>query len=264
VCCINFIIVADSCRKFSLSLPTSPTYFVSKPNSTTTCNVRTTLNVTKIFLNGDAASQFPACLPDRVSILSLIRFPLHSFQSKFSHKRIKWPGMLRTLLLKQSSLADFGDHVFRHAPPTVKNVWISNSLVRLRQLPNNFPRSLSSLFVTGSGLNETGTIFKNLKNLTKISFIRNKLTTVPLGFPASLVRLMLDYNQIASAPATAWQGLDNLLYLAMKHNKLTYIPESLPASLQVIDLANNLVEYCSPSAFAHIKNLITLKLSYNR
>uniref|UniRef100_G3P6V9 Biglycan n=1 Tax=Gasterosteus aculeatus aculeatus TaxID=481459 RepID=G3P6V9_GASAC len=130
--------------------------------------------------------------------------------------------------------------------------------------------------------------FAPLKNMQKLYFSKNLLTTVPQNLPASLVEIRIHENRIRKVAAGAFAGLGNmnciemganpiqnsgfepgafkglkLNYLRISESKLTGVPKDLPESLNELHLDHNQIQAVELEDLSRYKNLYRLGLGYN-
>ena len=132
--------------------------------------------------------------------------------------------------------------------------------------------------------------FSNLRQLRRISLIRNKLTEFPESLSPSLEALYLTQNKISyvspdslaklgnleilyldrnklhddSFVRNAFKGLVNLRELELGFNLLTRIPQQLSFTLERLHITANQLEYLRKSELSGLHNLRVLDLAYNR
>ena len=105
----------------------------------------------------------------------------------------------------------------------------------------------------------------NLKSLTYLSLMDNKLTTLPesIGNLSSLKELYLDYNKLTTLPESIGNH-SSLKELYLGYNELTTLPESITKleSLQELSLGDNQLSTL-PESIGNLKSLEKLYLYRN-
>lgn len=132
--------------------------------------------------------------------------------------------------------------------------------------------------------------FRKLRILETLDLSGNKLQTLPLGLPKSLLILKVKDNQMTEIPEGsllgmsklkelylsnnqlklnsfyqgAWQELSALTTLDLSGNLLTHIPGDLPESLEYLHLQNNRISTVTSTAFLNTPNIKGIFLRFNR
>ncbi|CAK8675544.1 unnamed protein product [Clavelina lepadiformis] len=264
----------DTCKKVSFTLPYSRPPLKNLPNFT--CTTRLTQNITSLHLFYLQYENIPECIPNTLRSIQLVNAPLNGFDSGHTSQSgdapvkdpMPWPERLVHLYIKNANFTTIGERVFRNASDSLSKITIGSCERPMHRFPSLWPPkgAVSILIIMNCKINETKpSDFDRLQNLEYLSFLGNELTTVPLGLPASLGKLVLNYNSISDASsAVTWGALTNLKYLQFDNNLLRSVPLNLPASLIHLSLRNNKIEFSDRLAFAHMKHLEKLDLSYNK
>jgi len=158
----------------------------------------------------------------------------------------------------------------------------------LENAPNLSEMILDDNEISNFGLGRAA--FSNLRQLRRISLIRNKLTEFPESLSPSLSALYLTQNQISyvspdslanlinleilyldrnklnddSFVRNAFKGLVNLRELELGFNLITKIPSQLSFTLERLHITANQLEYLRKSELSGLHNLRVLDMAYNR
>ena len=107
-------------------------------------------------------------------------------------------------------------------------------------------------------------------DFTKIRIENSHLTELPRGSfskAGRLVRLWLNFNDIALMDAQSLRGLGNLTELRLQGNKLSSVPWTAfldAPKLKILDLKHNVLDLLPEHALRHLPGLTYLDLSFNR
>ena len=158
----------------------------------------------------------------------------------------------------------------------------------MENAPNLSEMILDDNEISNFGLGRAA--FSNLRQLRRISLIRNKLTEFPESLSPSLSALYLTQNQISyvspdslanlinleilyldrnklnddSFVRNAFKGLVNLRELELGFNLITKIPSQLSFTLERLHITANQLEYLRKSELSGLHNLRVLDMAYNR
>ncbi|KAL0928924.1 hypothetical protein M5K25_000857 [Dendrobium thyrsiflorum] len=169
--------------------------------------------------------------------------------------------------LAGSILKGFPDEVWDCAPFLRKVEFSSNYI---EELPNKIGilKCLNKLYLNDNHLSDDKFGWdglSQLKSLTVLSLIKNKLTTLPpsVGDLTSLTELNISKNQITCLPDELG-CLNKLQILRAQCNRISSMPASIGncSFLHEVDLSVNLLTEL-PETFAQLRNLKVLHLRLN-
>ncbi|CAL9703114.1 unnamed protein product [Knipowitschia caucasica] len=193
--------------------------------------------------------------------------------------------------LKVVQCSDLGlSEVPKNIPPDTKFLDLQNN--RIRELKEDDFKGLTHLYGLSLRNNQISKVhprtFVPLKQMQKLYFSKNLLTTIPKNLPASLVELRIHENRIKKVEAGAFSGLIHmnciemganpihnsgfepgafkglkLNYLRISEAKLTGVPKDLPESLTELHLDHNQIQAVELEDLKRYKNLYRLGLGSN-
>ena len=154
--------------------------------------------------------------------------------------------------------------------------------------------NLSEMILDDNDLSNAGIeggAFNGLRQLRRISLIRNKLTEFPTSLPTSINELYLTQNQISYISPESLKNLINLEILYLDRNKLhdgsflnnsgfeslinlrmlelsyniiTRVPARISITLEELHITANQLQYLRRSELDGLYNLRVLDMAYNR
>lgn len=193
--------------------------------------------------------------------------------------------------LRVVQCSDLGlTEVPRNIPPDTRFLDLQNN--RIFELKQNDFKGLTNLYGLSLRNNHISKVhpsaFIPLKNLQKLYFSKNLLTTIPRNLPTSLVEMRIHENRIKRVESGAFSGLVNmnciemganpihnsgfepgafkglkLNYLRISEAKLTGVPKDLPESLHELHLDHNQIQAVELEDLKRYKNLYRLGLGFN-
>lgn len=173
--------------------------------------------------------------------------------------------------------------------PTKKYLRINTiSSTSLENAPN-----LSEMILDDNELSNFGIAsgaFDRLRQLRRISLIRNKLTEFPTNLPSSINALYLTQNQISyvspeslhdlinleilyldrnklhdgSFVISGFESLVNLRELELSYNIITHVPGRISFTLERLHITANQLQYLRRTELDGLYNLRVLYMAYNR
>ena len=174
-----------------------------------------------------------------------------------------------TALKQQEQVPALEPHCPKRCSCSLHLKMVSCRYLRLRDVPDDIPHSVTELYLSHNLLTEIGRgAFQNLTSLTKLSLEYNLIEKMADGAFLGLTNLKTLYlreNQLTNLLPEVFQDLCSLSYIYLSQNKLVNIPDMRYAqNLIYLTLDNNNLESALfPDGFTNLTCLSTVVLSNN-
>jgi Leucine-rich repeat (LRR) protein len=128
--------------------------------------------------------------------------------------------------------------------------------------------AMERVYATAAGLTSLGTELKRCKNVRRLQFSNNALTSIPniTAMGQSLTHLLLSNNRIPSIAPAITRALVSLIDVTLDNNELTEFPDLTMsgATLKTLTIHSNKISNLDQSLVAPLVNLDALDLHGNQ